>query len=458
MTFKNVLPNYVLLSIIVFTTMSIKAQPSLNPKIGPNTLPADNDEICSYEIPSNPDMTFDSYSYFVGDTIPEFTLYDIEGDSLNIATLLSKGKPVLMVALNYTCPYVRNKVSTFNDIIDNYSDDVTIIGVYQLEAHPADDYSPNSGRYGNVSMNENSGIIVNQHKTYLDRKKAAQDFINATGIKIPVYLDGPCNEWWSNFGPGPSTGYIIKPNGSVFAKHGWFDKYANGHEIYCDIESLYGRDCDGTNPTGQFAMKLTTNDTMYGPLGSTIDVEADLINNSGEDVLIEIERNQNDISIGWESAMCMDVCLTPTIDEYSFLLKDGETQHFWMHFYSSLESESTGHTKVIFRNANDFSNQYVQNFYATSSEKLSSIDNLDIHSFSIKPNPMTKYATLTVPSNQKISQVRVYSYSGELVLHEFVDVPKQDFHLDCTNIKSGMYIIEISAKNGPLMRQRILKQ
>ncbi len=433
------------------------AQPALKPHIGLNSMPNDTDSICSYTVPIKPDMTFDSSPFFAGDTIADFTLYNLDGGSMNIATLLSNGKPVVIVALNYTCPYVRNKVSIYNDILDNYADEVTIIGIYQLEAHPDDDYSPNSGRFGNVSVNERDGIVVNQHKTYSDRKAVAKDFIDDSGLRIPVYMDGPCNEWWTNFGPGPSTGYIIKPNGTVFVKQGWFDKYANGHEIYCDLDSLFGRKCDGTLPTGQFEMILTTRDTVYGPVGATIDLEADLINNSGGDVLIDIERNQNNLDMDWESAICADVCLIPSIDTYTFLLQDSDTQHFWMHFYSSPNSEGAGHTKMVFRNANDFSNQYVQDFYAFSSSDLSSIKKVDRLSFSIYPNPITESATISTQSNEEVMSIIIYSFTGEVVRYE-TQLSGSEVILETRDIVSGLYFLEVISRDGVIGRQKIMIQ
>jgi hypothetical protein len=93
------------------------ASAQLQPSIGVGSVPDDSDTVCSYPIPVNPDMTFNSYPFFAGDSIPDFTLYDLNGDSMNMATRLTFGKPVVIVALNITCPYVRNKVPIYNDIL-----------------------------------------------------------------------------------------------------------------------------------------------------------------------------------------------------------------------------------------------------------------------------------------------------------------------------------------------------
>ena len=442
-----------------FSTLLIFAQPVLLPSIGVGQLPDDADTVCGYPMPVSPDMTFDSYSYQNGETIADFTLYDLNGDSVNMANLLSFDKAVVIVGLNYTCPYVRNKVSIYNDIQTTYGNQVTIIGIYHLEAHPDDDFSPNSGTFGNVAANVNAGIVVDQHNTYADRKAAAQDLITNEGLNIPVYLDGPCNEWWSNFGPGPATGYIIKPDGTVFVRHGWFDKFANGHDIYCDLDSLFGVTCTGTSPTGQFTMALTTNDTVYGLPGATIDVEADLINTSGADVLIEIERDQNNLDVNWESAICADVCLNPLTDLYTFLLPDGETQHFWMHFYSDPALEGEGHTKMVFRNTNDFSNQYVYDFHAFSDTTFVTNVRETVRQTRVTayPNPFTTSILISTGNPTLISAIRLYNIEGALV-RTIENINDHSILLQRENLSDGMYYAEILGGTELIGRQKIIVQ
>ncbi|HHZ65986.1 MAG TPA: T9SS type A sorting domain-containing protein [Flavobacteriales bacterium] len=458
MIFKMFTKGFLIGAALITCSPIVNAQAILLPSIGVGALPNDADTVCGYPIPVNPDMTFDSYPFAAGDTIPNFTLYDLNGDSINMADLLGYGKPVVIVALNYTCPYVRNKVTIYNDIMVSYSNQVTIIGIYQLEAHPDDDYSPNSGTFGNVSANVNQGIVVNQHATYAARKAAAQDLITNEGLNIPVYMDGPCNEWWTNFGPGPATGYIINANGTVFVKHGWFDKIANGHDIYCDLDSLFGVTCSGASPTGDFTMMLTTNDTVVGYPGTTIDVEADLINTSGADVLIEIERDQNNLSAGWESAICADICLNPQGTLYTFLLKDGETQHFWLHFYSDPSAEGQGSARMSFTNVNDFSNQYVVDMHAISEYAALSIREPEMNDLvNVFPNPFSTSVTIAMQSNLNISSIEIYDVSGQLV-HMQLNIDDSKISLARRNLSPGMYYLAIEASDGSVGRQKIVVQ
>ena len=47
-----------------------------------------------------------------------------------------------MVGGNYTCPVFRNKMDEINELVDLYSDEITTIIVYGVEAHPVNDISP----------------------------------------------------------------------------------------------------------------------------------------------------------------------------------------------------------------------------------------------------------------------------------------------------------------------------
>ncbi len=446
---------YTLLGIAFSTVTNFTfAQVELGPHIGVDDLPDNTDVICGYPIPDSPDMTFNSYPFFAGETIPDFTLYDLDDNAMNMATLLDEGKPIVIVALNFTCPYIRNQVDTYNDILASYADEVTIVGIYQLEAHPDDDYSPNSGSYGNVAVNEDAGIVINQHQTYLDRKTAAQDFIDYTDIEIPIYMDGPCNEWWESFGPGPATGYIIRPNGKVFVKHGWFDKEANGHDIYCDLDSLlYDTSCDVEPLDGDFTLEMTTGETVYGLPGETIDAECDLINSSDEDVLIEIIREENDLDLGWTSAICADICLDPGSDYYEFILPAGTTQHFYMHFYSDGGVPGSGHTKMTFRNVEDFSNQYVKDFYAHSS--LSGINEETNSIINVYPNPNTGHFSIRTADNETISTIIIYDISGKIVF-EMHELSTTEMTIDQPYLTAGLYYLEVYSSDELLGRERVV--
>ncbi|MBL4624375.1 MAG: redoxin domain-containing protein [Flavobacteriales bacterium] len=413
-----------LFAICLFSTQ-LHAQVQLNGDIGLSGLPGDSDSICSYVIPSNPDMTFMSGDIGVGDTVPDFTLYDVNDNAFNMASFLALGKPVLLISINYTCPYVRNKVPTYNDIVATYGSALSVIGIYQLEAHPVNDYSPNSGNFGNVGANTAAGIIYDQHMTYGDRKAVAIDYLDSMNMNVPMYLDGPCNEWWAAFGPGPAMGYLINPDGTVFSKHGWFDK-APDHDIYCDIDSLLGNPCSGgLASNGVFSFALLSTDTIYGTAGTTITAEGEFENLTASATQITLDRVDN-LPSGWSSAICVDICLSPSTDTYTFLLPPNSVQSYHMYFYTD-GTPNIGEVDMTFTNDNDSTNAITQTFICKSSTVTGFEENFN-QSLTIFPNPVDAGNNLYF-SNATSGLFQLMAIDGSVIFRatlnsrEFIELP-----------------------------------
>src|SRR6187551_3614807 len=118
---------------IMLLSIITDAQPVLKPSIGLNALPSDNDNICNEPLFLG---SFFSSGLQAGDTAYDFTLFDMNGDSLHLADLLNQGKPVLLVAGSYTCPVFRGKVDVINDVMSTYAGQLNAYVIYTLEAHP----------------------------------------------------------------------------------------------------------------------------------------------------------------------------------------------------------------------------------------------------------------------------------------------------------------------------------
>src|SRR5690242_20804593 len=97
-----------------FLFYSTFAYSQLLPSIGIGSLPNDNDAVCNIPVYTG---SFDNSGYFVGDTVPDFTLYDMNGDSVNLASVLNNGKPVLLVGGSYTCPVFRGTIDDINNMV-----------------------------------------------------------------------------------------------------------------------------------------------------------------------------------------------------------------------------------------------------------------------------------------------------------------------------------------------------
>ena len=192
------------------------AQLNLKPTIGVGTLPNDADSICTLGTVGG--GGFGQLGPMTGDTIAHFNLWATDGSEMDIETILLQGKPVLMVTGSYTCPVFRNKVGVINDLQVIYGNSLEIFIVYVVEAHPiAPDISPYFGVV-NDAGNPSVGINVLQPRTYGERKAVVQEMTDTMQFDVPIYLDGPCNEWWYEFGPAPNNAYIIDQNGAVYIK------------------------------------------------------------------------------------------------------------------------------------------------------------------------------------------------------------------------------------------------
>ncbi len=208
-------------------------------------IPADGDSICDYPISPDPFIdtvmaaNFDNAGFKIGDTVPDFKLYDLYGDSMEMQTAFDKGKPILLIAGNYTCPVFRQRIPDINTIAAAYSGTIAMGIVYVIEAHPDTDVSPYSGSVWTSSENYSENILYRQPRTYGERKAILTDMItNYTAIDAPIMIDGPCNEWWLTFGPAPNIAYLITKDGVVFTKQGWFNKAP--YNMSADIDSLLG--------------------------------------------------------------------------------------------------------------------------------------------------------------------------------------------------------------------------
>jgi hypothetical protein len=156
-----------LLSICI--SLSAFSQVQLLSSIGLNSQPQDADSVCTI-IPRTQGNPWNPVN--VGDTMADFTLWDVNGNSVTLSNVLNSGKRVLMVAGSYTCPIFRNHMTELNAVAAQYGNDIECFVVYTVEAHPTGSVMPSSG---NVNP---TNPPYYQPTTYLERKNNLQDMIN----------------------------------------------------------------------------------------------------------------------------------------------------------------------------------------------------------------------------------------------------------------------------------------
>ena len=384
------------LFLTIFFSFFVSAQ-TLLPSIGIGSIPSDSDPICSIPWYLG---SFNNSGYQEGDTAHDFTLYDTLGNILNLAAALTAGKPVLLISSSYTCPVFRSMIPSINNVVTSYGSQVNTYIIYTVEAHPTDT-SPYFGYINITSQNQSAGILYPQPTNYGQRKFMVHELTDTINILAPIFIDGPCNNFWLNYGPAPNNAYLIDTNGIIFAKHAWYDRYPGN--IICDIDSLLGNivTCNAS-ANGHFILKPITNDTTFGIVGDVLTLSSDLINTSTtEDVIIGIKRISNTLAPGWQSALCAGACYPASTDSITVLISPGDTLNFHFYFLTDTIANSSW-AKIGYRNVNDLSNGFSQNFTG-----ITSLDTVTtgIHTYSsndlisaltVFPNPAKNEINLVI--------------------------------------------------------------
>ena len=410
----------VLLFILILFTKTAISQVQLLTSIGLNTEPLDTDSICTI-IPRSQGNPWIPVN--VGDTMADFTLWDINGDSITLSSVLNSGKRALIVSGSYTCPIFRNHMTDLNNVDAQFNNEIECFVVYTAEAHPTGTPMPSSGNINPTNP------PYNQPSTYGERKMIVQDMLNGingppTGnyipvpISVPIYIDGPCNQWWEYYN-SPNNAYLVDTNGILFAYHSWFNNSnpPNGQatNIWCDIDSLLGITSGGctqvTSLTGNFDFELKPNSTIptFGNPGDIIDIFGEIINNSNDGVKVNIERVMNTLpSNSWESSMCVTFCLPSSQDTTSVIVAAGDTIDFSFHFFTDqfMQGPDTGRARIRFRNANGGQQNIIQNYRAITYAQ--STENIEIPKNNTQLNKSINILGKKNKQNQDYLQIQIF--------------------------------------------------
>ncbi len=434
-----------------FTSLHAQ-EPSLLPSIGVDALPNDSAPVCPIPMALDRDSGFEEAGLEEGTIIPDFILYDIDGTPFNATSTLGEGKPLLIVNGSYTCPVFREKLSTINRIVQDFKDELTVAIVYTVEAHPRTDTSVYFGYVNTGKANKDEGVLYRQPRTYGERKAVAADMLQALTIDAPVYLDGPCNNWWEVFGHAPNNAYLIDRDGRIVAKHGWFDR--SPHDIDADLNALLGREEEEDDTTtGTFQFILTSSHTVSGPTDDVLYAYGELQNNSNGRVEIDILRRINEMPEGWATSLCTDICLATWVDSTRVTLDPGETQSFTLYFYTGSTADSA-RAGILFRNASTPQNRYQQAFFGVAGQ-VSSVEHTTsttgVTALSVYPNPNPAPATATVSFTlQQTQQVTVHLFdiTGKHILK--LATNEQFFSgthtLQLPLLESGTYFLQLKTE------------
>ena len=436
--------------IVVFasTLLCIQPKAQLKPFIGLNQLPQANDLICP--IPNYLGSFTDS-GYHKGDTVHDFNLYNKDSEPWRLSEFLKTGKPVLLISSSYTCPIFRGKIPIINELQRLYKDQLEIIVFYTVEAHPDKDISPYFGKVNTGAVNQKDGILYRQPIIYADRLKIVEDLLNAYNLEVPVFIDGPCNEWWLHFGPAPNNATLIDATGIVRIKHAWFDREPDN--ILCELKKYFDplNSCDSIpNDVGEFSFMMSTDTLIKGEVNSTMYVSGIIQNTSNVPVSIDVKRLVNNMPVDWSSSICLDVCYPTSVDSTRITLRAKEKMNLIVDFFTA-SLAAKGSVRLGMRNVNNTLNRAFMNATAITEEIVVSNDNAYTEEYlRIYPNPVSSH--FIINANQ-FDSYRLYDAKGVLVqIGSLTSVTR----IEKCNLTSGIYIIQVTSSGGTIFYRKLL--
>jgi len=195
----------------------------------------------------NWDLDFDAAGLQVGDRVPDLEVTTLDGERTALSSLWSE-QPVVIVTGSVTCPVSRKKMPEVRRMWKHYGGDPRRLNVallYTLEAHPKGSGSAYSvGKVEWVGKkNREQEIFFPQPESLEGRLDHAREFVQRMDIAAPIYVDGMNNEAWSALGGGPNMGFLIGTDGTIQAKHGWFD----GKSMFQSVEAHFGNPVPGNS-------------------------------------------------------------------------------------------------------------------------------------------------------------------------------------------------------------------
>ncbi|MGB2135348.1 MAG: hypothetical protein ACPHYG_05090, partial [Flavobacteriales bacterium] len=146
-----------------------------------------------------------SGGYNVNDTVYNFTVYDFDGNPVELYDELAGLKPVVLVSGSVSCIRFRNvfdpalpgqEVWSARNFIYDHIEDFNWIYIYGVEAHPTDGNCPS-----NCPPTVNTDTAVVQPSIYAERRYAMHDWLESPIHDFPftMYADNPDNAIYNTF-------------------------------------------------------------------------------------------------------------------------------------------------------------------------------------------------------------------------------------------------------------------
>jgi acetyl esterase/lipase len=153
----------------------------------------------------------------IGDPLPEVTIYDAEGNPVELRSFV-RGHYTVLVFGCLTCPIFRRKIPAMEAIYRDYAPKgVRFYYIYKSLAHP-----------------ESYGYV--RPFTLQERLAHIKEAKRTLGTEIPWLCDTMSNDLKHALGDAPNSEFVIDPKGKVVRRRAWSDP----KQLRKDLEELVG--------------------------------------------------------------------------------------------------------------------------------------------------------------------------------------------------------------------------
>lgn len=165
-----------------------------------------------------------------GETAPDFDLRSLDGTRWTLSGTLRE-KPVALILGSHSCPAFRGWSAALPYLEETYGDGIQFLILYTVEAHPAGSASPYRDKEWLTFSNIREGIRLPQPASAAQRRQFAENCRDALSLPVPVLPDTMDNRTWEAYGRAPNAAYLIRRDGRVALRQGWFHSGSFGKAI-----------------------------------------------------------------------------------------------------------------------------------------------------------------------------------------------------------------------------------
>lgn len=160
-----------------------------------------------------------------GQPLPTLSLTDLDGKSVSMDELRG-ARPLVVVTASITCNVARRQQRDVDALRAKYGEQIAVVVVYTIDAHPKGDPCPYTGKEWVPKDNERDEVLVRQPATLEDRRALARQYQSRFSDGAVVVVDTMDNASWKALGEAPNLGLLVDRAGIVRLRQGWFDAEA----------------------------------------------------------------------------------------------------------------------------------------------------------------------------------------------------------------------------------------